>query len=127
MKAIIPIGGRGTRMRPVTFTANKHFIPVGNKLLIEYPIETMVDAGITDIAITYNPGQLEFAQKILNNGSQWGAKFTYILQPEPKGLANVYQVCEDYIKNDHFVVHLGDNIFTQGIKEQVNCLTHLHL
>ena len=121
MKAIIPIGGRGTRMRPVTFTANKHFIPVGNKLLIEYPIETMVDAGITDIAITYNPGQLEFAQKILNNGSQWGAKFTYILQPEPKGLANVYQVCEDYIKNDHFVVHLGDNIFTQGIKEQVNC------
>ncbi len=116
MKGIIPVGGRGTRMRPVTFTANKHFIPVGNKPLIFYPIETVTKAGITDIAITYNPGQLEYVQSVLGDGRAWGAKFTYIEQPAPIGLANIIQVCQDWVGNDMFVCHLGDNIFLDGIK-----------
>lgn len=120
MKAIIPIGGRGTRMRPVTFTSNKHFIPVGNKPLIFYPIETIANAGIKDIALTYNPGQLNYAKKYLGNGSRWGLNFTYVLQPEPKGLANIYQVCEKFVDGDKFVFHLGDNIFVNGIKDIVN-------
>ncbi len=119
MKAIIPIGGRGTRMRPVTFSQNKHFIPVGNKMLIEYPIQTIVDAGIHEIAITYNPGQLKYAQDLLGNGSRWGVRLTYILQEEPLGLANIYQVCEEWVGGDSFVLHLGDNIFTAGIKDLV--------
>lgn len=119
MKAIIPIGGRGTRMRPVTYSTNKHFIPVGNKMLIEYPIEAVVDAGIKDIAITYNPGQLEYAQEVLGNGSRWGAHFTYVLQEEPKGLSNIFQVCEEWVNGDRFVLHLGDNIFTTGIRHLV--------
>ncbi len=119
MKGIIPIGGRGTRMRPITYSQNKHFIPVGNKRLIEYPIESMVGAGITDIAITYNPGQLPFAEDVLGDGSGWGARFTYILQPEPLGLANIYQVCEEWTKGDSFVLHLGDNIFTEGIRKAI--------
>lgn len=120
MKAIIPTGGRGTRMRPLTFSSNKHFIPVGNKPLIFYPIETVVDAGIKDICITYNPGGLEEAQTVLGDGERWGVKFSFILQERPSGLANIVQVAQDFIGGDKFVLHLGDNIFADGIKEVVD-------
>jgi glucose-1-phosphate thymidylyltransferase len=120
MKAIIPTGGRGTRMRPLTFSSNKHFIPVANKPLVFYPIETVVDAGITEIAITYNPGYLDEVKSYLGDGSRWGATFTYVLQEKPIGLANIVEVCEDFIGDDQFVFHLGDNIFTDGIKDLVN-------
>lgn len=117
MKAIIPTGGRGTRMQPLTFSTNKHFIPIANKPLIFYPIETIAKTGIKDVAITYNPGWLETVQKFLGNGSRWGLKFTYVLQEKPLGLANIFQVCEEYIGGDSFLLHLGDNIFTEGINE----------
>jgi glucose-1-phosphate thymidylyltransferase len=120
MKAIIPTGGSGTRMRPLTFSSNKHFIPIANKPLIFYPIETIANAGIKEVAITYNPGGLELVKKILGDGSQWGLEFSYILQEKPAGLANIVQVCEEYLAKDSFVLHLGDNIFTDGIKEAVN-------
>lgn len=119
MKAIIPTGGRGIRMRPLTFSQNKHFIPIANKPLIFYPIETVAGCGIKDIAITYNPSGLEEAQELLGDGSRWGIKFSYILQEEPKGLANIFQVCEDYLEGKPFVLHLGDNIFVDGIKDFV--------
>ncbi len=117
MKAIIPTGGMGTRMRPLTFTANKHLIPVANKPLILYPIETVAAAGVKDIALTYNPGQLDIIKNFLGDGSKWGVKFTYILQDNPRGgLANIFQVCEEFVDGDSFMMHLGDNIFTGGIK-----------
>lgn len=116
MKAIIPTGGRGTRMRPLTFSTNKHFIPVANKPLIFYPIETVAEGGIKEIALTYNPGGLEEAKNTLGDGSRWGVEFTYILQPEPKGLANIFQVCEEYLEEEQFLMHNGDNIFIDGIK-----------
>lgn len=120
MKAIIPTGGRGTRMRPLTFSQNKHFIPIANKPLILYPVETVAAAGIKEIAITYNPGGLEEAKNLLGNGSRWGVSFTYVLQEEPKGLANIAQVCQDFLKGEAFVLHLGDNIFVEGIKEAID-------
>lgn len=120
MKAVIPTGGRGTRMQPLTFSTNKHFIPVANKPLIFYPIETVADAGIKDICITYNPGWLDYVKNILGTGSKWGVKFTYVLQEDPKGLANIFQVCEQALKGSKFVLHLGDNIFADGIKKYVN-------
>lgn len=107
-------------MQPVTFSMNKHFIPVGNKLLIHYPIETIAEVGIRDVAITYNPGWLDSVKEILGDGSQWGMKFTYVLQEKPLGLANIIQVCEEFIDGDSFVFHLGDNIFTDGIKDAVD-------
>ncbi len=119
MKAIIPTGGRGTRMRPLTFSANKHFIPVANKPLIFYPIETIADAGIKEIALTYNPGGLDEIKQVLGDGSKWGVSFTYVLQEEPKGLANIFQVCENFVGSEPFVMHLGDNIFVDGIKDLV--------
>lgn len=120
MKAIIPIGGRGTRMRPVTFTANKHFIPIGNKPLIFYPIEAVVKAGVKEVAITYNPGQLEFAKEFLGDGSKWNVSFEYILQEKPIGLANIVEVCEKWVGDEKFFLHLGDNIFVDGIEDLVS-------
>ena len=119
MKAIIPTGGRGTRMRPLTFSTNKHFIPVANKPLIFYPIETIADAGIEEVGITYNPGGLDEAKAYLGDGSKWGLSITYVLQERAAGLANIVQVCEEFIDGDSFVFHLGDNMFVDGIKEQV--------
>lgn len=120
MKAIIPTGGRGTRMRPLTFSTNKHFIPVANKPLIFYPIETVAAAGIKEIALTYNHGGLEEAKNLLGDGSRWGVKFTYVLQAEPKGLANIFQVCEEYLAGSPFLMHNGDNIFIDGIQDLVD-------
>lgn len=120
MKAVIPTGGRGTRMQPITFSANKHFIPIANKPLIFYPIETVVNAGIKDILITYNPNTLDYVKSFLGDGSRWGAKFTYVLQEEPKGLANVFEVCEEALEGEPFLMHNGDNIFTKGIGKVVD-------
>lgn len=102
-------------MQPLTFSTNKHFIPIANKPLIFYPIETIADAKIKEVLITYNPGWLEPVQKYLGTGSKWNLKFTYVMQEKPLGLANIFQVCEKYIKGDDFVLHLGDNIFADGI------------
>lgn len=115
MKAIIPTGGRGTRMQPLTFSTNKHFIPIANKPLIFYPIEAIAETGIKDVLITYNPGWLESVKNILGNGSKWNLKFTYVLQEEPKGLADIVRSCEKELAGESFVFHLGDNIFTEGI------------
>lgn len=120
MKAIIPTGGMGTRMQPMSFYVNKHFIPVANKPLVFYPIEAVAEAGIKEVAITYSPGGLEISQNFLGDGSKWGLKFTYVLQENPRGgLANIFQVCEKFIDGDKFLLHLGDNIFLNGIKKYV--------
>lgn len=121
MKAIIPTGGRGTRMQPLTFSTNKHFIPIANKPLIHYSIEAVAKAGIKQIAITYNPGWEKYVKEKLGTGRKWGVKFTYVLQENPVGgLANIFQVCEEFVGKDKFLMHLGDNIFTKGIKHLVD-------
>lgn len=120
MKAIIPTGGRGTRMQPMSFYVNKHYVPVANKPLVYYPVEAIADSGIKEVAITYNPGGLELAKQYLGDGSKWGLKFTYIVQEQPLGLANIFQVAEKFINGDKFLLHLGDNIFTTGIKHYVD-------
>lgn len=110
-------------MQPLTFSANKHFIPIANKPLIFYPIETVVSAGITDIGITYNAGLLDQVQSILGTGEKWGAHFSYILQEKPAGLANIIEVAEEFVGEDQFLLHLGDNIFVDGIQELVDYFT----
>lgn len=115
MKGLITAGGRGTRMRPVTFSTNKHFIPIANRPLLHYAIKEMVNAGIKEIGINYNPGQLKELRENLGTGKDFGVDFTYILQEEPKGLAHIVKVSQDFIGKDKFVMHLGDNIFYGGI------------
>lgn len=107
-------------MQPMSFYVNKHFIPVANKPLIYYPIEAVAAAGIKEVAITYNPEGLEMAKQFLGDGSKWGLKFTYVLQEKPLGLANIFQVCEKFVDGDKFLLHLGDNIFSEGINSYVD-------
>ena len=92
---------------------------MANKPLIHYPIEAVAGAGIKEILITYNHGWLDLVRGELGSGAKWGVKFTYVLQEKPLGLANIFQVCEEALGGESFVLHLGDNIFTEGIKEQV--------
>ena len=128
MKALITAGGHGTRLRPITHTSNKHLIPIANKLMISYAIEYAVEAGLTDIGIICNVGDLELRQA-LGTGQEFGAHITYIEQEAPLGLAHVVKIAEPFIGKEPFVFYLGDNIIVGGIKRfiegfeknQANC------
>ena len=116
LKAIIAAGGKGTRLRPLTFTANKHLLPIANRPLLLYPLEHIRSLGIKEIGIVVNDG-LEAIENLLGDGSQWGVHLTYIHQPEPLGVGHVVKVSEKFIGKSPFVYILGDNIFTEGIKD----------
>jgi len=115
MKAIIAAGGKGTRMYPLTFTTSKQLLPIANKPLILYPLEDIISLGIKDIALITNDASAY--EKLLGDGKGFGVKITYIDQPEALGLAHVVKISEKFIGGDSFVYHLGDNIFTAGIKK----------
>lgn len=116
MKALIASGGRGTRLRPLTHTQNKHLIPIANKPMLHYAIETIAKAGIKEIGIVHNADSDE-VPKAIGDGSRWGVKITYIPQEAPLGLAHVVKIAEDFIGSDKFVFYLGDNMFVGGIKK----------
>lgn len=118
MKALIAAGGRGTRLRPITHTHNKHLVPIANKPLILYPLEAIAEAGIKEIGVVVNETQPEI-EALLGNGSTWGVKITYINQPYPGGLAHVVQVAKNFLGQDKFVLHLGDNILFDGLRQFV--------
>ncbi len=120
MKALIAAGGHATRLRPITWTINKHLIPLANKPMIFNAIEKVCDAGVTEIAINVNPGEQEM-QRIVGDGSRWGVKITYIEQTGgPKGIAHVVNVARDFIGDDSFIFYLGDNIILGSIKNLVD-------
>jgi glucose-1-phosphate thymidylyltransferase len=115
MKALITAGGRGTRLRPLTHTSNKHLIPVANKPMIHYAIEAVAAAGIRDIGISINPDTGGDLQATLGNGDAWGVHLTYIVQEAPLGLAHVVRVAEPFLCGEPFVFYLGDNLIVGGI------------
>lgn len=119
MKALLLAGGRGTRMRPLTHTKNKHAIPIANKPLIEYPIEMILEAGIRELFVVVNETKPEI-EEILGDGSRWGAKITYLFQDHPGGLAHALGLAEGHIGEGKFVMVLGDNILEKGIKKHVS-------
>ena len=118
MKAILLAGGRGTRLRPLTHTSNKHALLIANKPLIMYPFESILEAGIKDIAVIVNETRAEI-EAILGDGSKWGVKIIYIFQEKPLGLAQPINLAEKFIGNSKFVVVLGDNMLQNGIKKEV--------
>ena len=118
MKGLILSGGKGTRLRPITFTSAKQLVPVANKPVLFYGIEAIRDAGITDIGIVVGDTKDE-VKAAVGDGSAFGVKATYIEQPEPLGLAHAVLVAEDYLAGDSFVMYLGDNLILGGIKELV--------
>jgi glucose-1-phosphate thymidylyltransferase len=119
MKALITAGGRGTRLRPLTHTSNKHLIPVANKPMIHYAIEAVAAAGIRDIGISINPDTGADLQAALGTGEAWGVRLTYIVQEAPLGLAHVVRVAEPFLRGERFVFYLGDNLIVGGIKRFV--------
>ncbi len=127
MKALITAGGKATRLRPITHTINKHLIPIANKPMIFYVLEKISEAGIKEVGININPGEKEI-QKIVGDGSRWGAKISYIEQVGgPKGLAHIIRNARDFLGREPFIFYLGDNIILGGIKRFVEKFTNEQL
>lgn len=118
MKALVLAGGSGTRLRPITHTSAKQLVPVANKPVLYYCLETLLEAGIKDIGIIVGETQEEIREAV-GDGSQFGVKVTYIEQPDPLGLAHAVKISEDFLKDDDFVMFLGDNLIKDGISSLV--------
>ena len=114
MKALILAGGAGTRLRPITHTSAKQLVPVANKPILFYGVEAMVAAGITDIGVIVGDTRIE-VMGALGDGSQFGARFTFIPQDEPLGLAHCVLIASDFLGDDDFVMYLGDNLLEQDL------------
>ena len=130
MKGVILAGGLGARLFPLTKVTNKHLLPVYNKPMIYYPLETLVNSGIKDIMITTGPEHAGEFLRLLENGVEFNVNLTYRLQKEPLGIAHALSLVEGYIGKDNCAVILGDNIFQYPFNREVKNFTggaHLFL
>ncbi|RQG96042.1 glucose-1-phosphate thymidylyltransferase [Natrarchaeobius chitinivorans] len=119
MKGVLLSGGTGSRLRPITHTGPKQLVPVANKPVLEYAIEDLKDAGVTEIGIILGNKGREEIQELLGDGSAYGVEITYIIQGNPLGLAHAAGCARDFVGDDDFVMYLGDNILKQGIADLV--------
>lgn len=120
MKGIVLAGGNATRLRPLTKITSKQLLPVYDKPMIYYPINTLVKAGINDILIIVSPQYSGHFLNLLGSGKEMGVKFSYLVQEEPKGLADAFVIGEDFIDEGDVAMILGDNIFEHDFSESVN-------
>src|SRR3954466_12114315 len=119
MKGIILSGGAGTRLYPLTKVTSKQLLPVYDKPMIFYPLETLLKAGIKDILIIVAPEHSNGYLKLLGSGLEFGARFTYEIQDKPEGLAQAFIIGEKFIGNDNVCMILGDNIFEDDFSETI--------
>lgn len=119
MKGIILAGGRATRLQPLTLVISKQLLPVYNKPMIYYPIETLVKAGIKDILIILAPENSGLFLNLLGTGEFFGVHFSYVIQKEPRGLAEAFILAEDFLDDDDVTMVLGDNIFEYDFSKDI--------
>ncbi|MFF5981938.1 glucose-1-phosphate thymidylyltransferase [Streptomyces olindensis] len=114
MKALVLSGGAGTRLRPITHTSAKQLVPVANKAVLFYGLESIAEAGITDVGMIVGETAAEIEEAV-GDGSKFGLDVTYIPQERPLGLAHAVLIARDYLGDDDFVMYLGDNFIVGGI------------
>lgn len=119
MKGIILAGGSGTRLRPLTKVTSKQLLPIYNKPMIFYPLETLLKAGIKDILIIVAPDHAGDFLKLLGSGKEFGCKFTYEIQDKPEGLAQAFLIGENFIGDDNVTLILGDNVFEDDFSQAI--------
>ncbi len=119
MKGLILSGGKGTRLRPLTYTRAKQLVPIANKPVLFYGVEAIVAAGIRDIGVVVGDTREEI-QAALGDGARFGARITYIEQDAPRGLAHAVLISEKYLRGEPFVMYLGDNVIADGITALVD-------
>jgi glucose-1-phosphate thymidylyltransferase len=120
IRGVVLAGGSGQRLRPLTLTINKHLLPVGSKPMIYYPIERLVEAGVTEIAVVTGVEHIGDIVSHLRSGARFGCSFTYFVQDEPLGIAHALSLTRHFAAGDPVLVVLGDNIFFSPLRPQID-------
>ena len=120
MRGIILSGGSGTRLRPLTKITSKQLLPIYNRPMIYYPLNTLIKAGIKEILIIVSPERAGDYLNLLGSGQEFGVKFTYEIQDKPEGLAQAFIIGENFIDDEDVVMILGDNIFVDDFSSEIS-------